>query len=74
MAAGITQAQAQIQLDLWLAASAAVANSQSYSIGGRSLSRVNAKEIREMIKFYQNIVQDFENSGIKQSRALPRDL
>ena len=71
--AGITQAQAQSGLDKWLAASEAVANSQSYSIGGRSLSRANAKEIMKWVKFYQNILQDYESGGIKQTRVLPRD-
>lgn len=72
--AGITKAQAEAQLTLCLAASEAVSRSQSYSIGGRSLTRANLKEIREMIKFYQNIISDFENQGIKQTRFVPRDI
>jgi len=55
--AGITLAQAEAQLALWIAASTAVAANQSYSIGARSLTRVDAKEIRENIDYWQNWVQ-----------------
>ena len=51
--AGITLAQAESQLALWLAASEAVATSQSYSVSGRSLTRADAKEIRENIDYWQ---------------------
>jgi len=54
--AGITLAQAQAQLDAWLAASTAVASGQSYSIAGRSLSRVDAGEIREQITYWNGQV------------------
>lgn len=50
--AGITLADAEAQLALWVAASAAVASGQSYSIKDRSLSRVDAGEIREQINFW----------------------
>lgn len=50
--AGITLAIAEAQLTEWIAASAAVASGQSYSIKDRSLSRVDAAEIRESIKFW----------------------
>jgi hypothetical protein len=49
----ISAATAQAQLNLWIAASAAVAAGQSYSIAGRSLTRVNAGEIREMIDYWE---------------------
>ena len=39
--AGVTLVQAEAQLALWVAASAAVASGQSYSIKDRSLSRVD---------------------------------
>ena len=52
--AGITQAQAQAQLDAWLAASSAVAQSQSYEIAGRKLTRANAAEIREQIDYWES--------------------
>jgi hypothetical protein len=50
--AGITQAQAEAQLTLWMAADTAVATGQSYTIGGRSLTRADAKEIRNNIIFW----------------------
>lgn len=50
--AGITQAQADEQLILWLAADAAVASGQSYTIGGRSFTRANSAEIRQNIEFW----------------------
>ncbi len=61
--AGITQAQAQTQLDNWLAASTAVANGQSYSIAGRSLTRADAKEIRENITYWNGIVKELDAGG-----------
>lgn len=54
--AGYTLAQAQAQLDLWMAADAAVATSQSYSIAGRSLSRADAGEITNKIQFWNGQV------------------
>ena len=54
---GITLTQAQTELDNWIAADAAVASSQSYSIAGRSLSRVNASEIRANIDYWEAKVQ-----------------
>lgn len=53
---GITLEQAEAQLALWIAASTAVASNQSYSINGRSLTRVDAREIRENIDYWQNWV------------------
>jgi hypothetical protein len=55
--AGITLAQAEAQLSLWLAAASAVATGQSYSIKDRSLSRVDAQEIRNQIDYWQNWVE-----------------
>ena len=63
--AGITLAQAQAQLTTWLAADTAVASGQAYTIGGRSLSRANAKEIRENIQFWDSKVQKLSRGGIR---------
>lgn len=58
--AGITLEQAEAQLAAWLAASLAVAQSQSYEIetgnGRRKLQRADAVEIRQMIKHWQTQV------------------
>lgn len=55
--AGFTLAQAQAQLDAWMAASLAVAQSQSYEIdtgnGRRKLTRADAAEVRNMIAHWQ---------------------
>lgn len=55
--AGITLAEAESQLALWVAASTAVASGQSYSIKDRSLSRVDAQEIRNQIDYWQGWVE-----------------
>ena len=59
--AGITLAQAEAQLAAWLAADSATAGGQAYTIstggGSRSLTRANAAEIRENIKFWNQQVQ-----------------
>lgn len=60
--AGITLAQAQAQLEIWLAASQAVSQSQSYRIESnntsRYLSRADAAEVREQIKFWDGKVKE----------------
>jgi Family of unknown function (DUF6148) len=59
----ISLAQAQSQLDSWLAASTAVASNQSYTIGSRSLTRADSKDIREWIKFWRSEVTRLEGSA-----------
>lgn len=72
---GMTQTQAQTLLDAWIAADLAVANGQSYTIGGRSLTRANAAEITEKIKFYSGLVAELGRGGsMTVRRAIPRDL
>lgn len=51
--AGITLEQAQAQLDAWMAANLAVSSGQSYTIGTRQLTRVDAKDILEQIEFWE---------------------
>jgi len=72
--AGITLEQAEAKLAVWMAADEAVANGQSYSIGGRSLSRANAGEITDKIKFWNNQVKSLTRGGISIKRVIPRDL
>lgn len=55
--AGITLAMAEAQLALWMAASTAVASGQSYSIKDRSLSRVDAAEIRQQLDYWDGWVR-----------------
>ena len=71
--AGLTLEKAQEMLDLYIEADAAVATGQSYSIGGRSLSRVNAADITDKITFYQRQVNNLTRGGIAIKRVIPRD-
>lgn len=68
--AGITLTQAEAQLALWVAASSAVASGQNYSIKDRSLSRVDAGEIRQQIDYWQNWVSKLtaRASGYRRTR------
>lgn len=52
----ITLAQAEARLADWLAADEAVATGQSYQIGGRSLTRASAAEIRRNIDYWERRV------------------
>lgn len=61
MASFITLQQARTSLSRWIAASEAVASNQSYEIDGRKLTRANAKEVREMISFWEAKVRELEN-------------
>lgn len=67
--AGITLAQAEAQLTLWIAASTSVASNQSYSIAGRSLSRVDAAEIREQINYWDGWVRKLTQSASGRGRT-----
>lgn len=63
--AGITLAQAEAKLAEWLAADTAVTSGQAYSISGRSLTRSNAREIRENIIFWDKQVKRLARGGIR---------
>ena len=69
--AGITITQAEAQLATWLAADTAVATGQAYAIGGRSLTRANAREIRENIVFWDKQVKRLTRGGIKVTGGTP---
>ena len=64
-----SQAEADAQLSLWMAASRAVSVGQSYSIAGRSLTRSNAAEIREMITYWQNMSDGFAAAALGATRS-----
>lgn len=69
--AGITIQHAEAQLTLWLAASAAVAGSQSYEIdtgnGRRKLTRADAAEIRNQIDFWDAKVKQLTPGGRRRT-------
>lgn len=69
--AAITLAQAEQHLSEWMAADSAVATGQSYTIGGRSLNRANAREIRENITYWDVMVRKLTRGGIKIKGATP---
>lgn len=76
---GITLKEAQQHLEMWLNAESEIATSQSYTIGTRSLTRANLKEVRDQIKFWQNKVAELERTESRKGRnrayrAIPRDL
>lgn len=60
--------EAHEQLAAWLAASRAVSQSQAYTIAtdssSRSLTRADAKEIREQIIFWQRQVTRLSRAGL----------
>lgn len=58
----ITLAQAEAKLVEWMDADTAVATGQSYTIGGRSLTRANSREIRENITFWNNQIRSLSAS------------
>ena len=58
---------AQAHLDAWLAASLAVAKGQSYSIGERSLTRVDAETIQKQIDYWQRKVNALTAQGSAES-------
>lgn len=77
--AGITLKEAQKHLKIWLKAEAEIATSQSYTIGTRTLTRANLKEVRDQIKFWENKVAELESAAANKGRnrvyrAVPRDL
>ncbi|HSF94834.1 MAG TPA: DUF6148 family protein [Thermohalobaculum sp.] len=70
--AGITKAQAEAQLALWLAADSAVAANQSYTIQGegssRTLTRADAKEIRENLQFWDAKAKELDRKSASRVR------
>lgn len=51
----INLASAQANLAAWTAASLALAEGQSYTLNGRSLSMANAAEVREMLNYWSGV-------------------
>lgn len=77
----ITLDEAREYLAMWLKAEAKVSTGQSYTIGSRSLTRVDLTKIAERIDFWRNMVGQLEadptgsnGGGRRVWRAVPRDL
>lgn len=59
-----TQASDTASLALWEAAADALANAASYSLpDGRTVTRQDAAEVRQMIGFYQRRVNAWSRTG-----------
>ncbi|KGE20648.1 DUF6148 family protein [Paenibacillus wynnii] len=75
-----THEVAQAHLESWLAAELALSTGQSYTIGTRSLTRVDITDVMDQIKYWQKQVNECvrEASGLsKRSRVrryVPTDL
>ena len=75
-----TLEEARMMLARWLEAEARVTTGQSYTIGSRSLTRVNVAEIADRIDYWRNQVAQLEadptgaRGGRRIWRAVPRDL
>lgn len=66
--AGITKEIAEEKLNIWLEAMDKVANKQSYSIDGRSLTYANLSEIQNMVDYWDAKVSAL-SSGNKRGKA-----
>jgi len=66
--AGITLAYAEAQLQEWLEADAKVAAGQSYSIGSRTLTRVDARDITDKINYWNGWVEKLTARAQGRSR------
>ena len=73
--AGITLEQASAALTVWLNAATAVSTGQSYTIGGRSLTRADSNSIMSWVNFWDNKVKELSNSdtGMQISQYAPTD-
>lgn len=65
----ITLAQAEAQLTLYLAAEQAVLSGQSYTIGGRSLTRADLDSIQAGIKVWNDRATSLTATAAGASRA-----
>jgi len=73
--AAITLEIAQEHLDMWLEAERAIATSQGYKIGTRSLTRADLNAVRKQILFWTNISLQLSRKGRNRVyRVVPRDL
>ena len=69
--AGITRQIAEARLTEYLAAEAKVLKNQSYSIGGRSLTRADLEEIREGITYWNGMAAKKRRSGLALKFGTP---
>ncbi len=68
--AGLTLAQAEQHLNEWLTADSGVAKGRAYSLGGRTITRADAREIRENIRYWQQMVKQLARGGMRTREAV----
>ena len=76
---GITLEIARTHLNAWLEAELACTTNQSYTIGSRTLTRADLAEIRNTIKYWNNMVAQLEaekkyGGRNRVKRIMTRDL
>ncbi|GKS14778.1 hypothetical protein YDYSY3_57780 [Paenibacillus chitinolyticus] len=67
-----TLAEAEVNLADWKAALRAISTGQSYSIAGRSLTRVNLKECKEMIEYFGKEIDKLTLAAAGRTRRRTR--
>lgn len=65
----LSLAQAQEHLDAWRAADLAVAKGQAYSVGSRSVTRADAREIRTNVEYWERRVNELSQGGAGGARV-----
>jgi hypothetical protein len=65
----ITLEEARASYKLWREAESAIATGKTYTIGSRSLTRVDMKTVLERIRYWGRVVDDLENPGRRRTRT-----
>lgn len=65
----ISYEEALLKYQMWNEAEDAIATGMSYSIAGRSLTRVDMSTVQMMKRKYGRIVDAHENGGKRRSRT-----
>lgn len=71
--------KAKERLKTYYEAELAVLSGQAYTIGSRSLTRANLKDIKDSIKYLENLVDELESAAAGKGRRkvfgiIPRDI
>ena len=69
----MTLTEAQQHLQVWLAADLALAEGKELRIGSRTLTRVDAAEVKERIAFWQREVSRLSGQSRRFRRVVPID-
>lgn len=65
----ITLEEAKMNYNLWRNAERTLATGQSYSIAGRSLTRLDMATVLERIRYWGKVVDRLENPGKRKTRT-----